>query len=583
MKRLVKNNWIAAAVLIAVVLGTSWSLLNSHFFIVHDYTHGARIAEMMRALQDGQFPVRWVSNFGFGYGMPLFEFYGPLPFYFGGILFWLGLDLVWSIKTLILAANIGTVLGGYLLGRELARKNKIEAGLISAAVLTLAPYRAVNLFVRGAINETWALMFFSWILWSIVRVVKCKKRAWIGLTLGLTGLFLSHNISILIFFPAALILTGLLWWSFQISESSSFNKQRLITAVKQLFLSGFLAFGLSSFYLLPAYFQKQFTQVDQIILGDYFDYHLHFLYLRQLLKPSWGYGGSEWGPNDGISFFLGYGQLLLIIFSSLLVLLMLLAKLLPKKQWFLRFENKQLRRSLKLAASVLTLMAAVILITTQKTLVIWDNISLLAYIQFPWRFLMLVVLLTSVLAAVVISSLKRHSWLLTVLVLLLTIGLNFQYFQPEKYVDQPDKIYYSSPQRIRTEMSTVLPDYIPSAMPNWHEIEPVQELILNPNQLGKDNFQILADRSHQKLIEVNFDVPQTIELAIASYPGWTASTPVHTAENGNLILTDVQGTEKIAVRYIGTPLVRASNVVSLVSLCVFAGSVLKTNFNIRHD
>jgi hypothetical protein len=39
--------------------------------------------EMERSLQRFEFPVRWSANFGFGYGMPLFNFYAPLPYYLG--------------------------------------------------------------------------------------------------------------------------------------------------------------------------------------------------------------------------------------------------------------------------------------------------------------------------------------------------------------------------------------------------------------------------------------------------------------------------------------------------------------------
>src|SRR3989344_5903619 len=56
-------------------------LLHNTFFPLHDYTHVARLSEMHRALVDGYLPVRWSKNLGFGYGMPLFNFYAPLFYY----------------------------------------------------------------------------------------------------------------------------------------------------------------------------------------------------------------------------------------------------------------------------------------------------------------------------------------------------------------------------------------------------------------------------------------------------------------------------------------------------------------------
>lgn len=89
-----------AALLILIWIEVSRSLWPADLFKIHDFVHGARIAEMTTALQDGQFPVRWSSNFGYGYGMPLFEFYAPLPFYVGAGLYWLTGNLVFSIKFL---------------------------------------------------------------------------------------------------------------------------------------------------------------------------------------------------------------------------------------------------------------------------------------------------------------------------------------------------------------------------------------------------------------------------------------------------------------------------------------------------
>src|SRR5258706_14692287 len=68
---------------ILTVLITMRSILGPSFFRPHDYTHAARLVEMQRSLQAGELPVRWSRNFGFGYGMPLFNFYAPLPYYFG--------------------------------------------------------------------------------------------------------------------------------------------------------------------------------------------------------------------------------------------------------------------------------------------------------------------------------------------------------------------------------------------------------------------------------------------------------------------------------------------------------------------
>src|SRR5690606_25347050 len=113
-----------------LILGTSWALFRPGFFRVHDYVHAARIAEITRAVSEGHFPVRWSANFGYGYGMPLFEFYAPLPYYFGAFWYWLGADVILVLKSLWLVTSVVTIYGAYLLGRQLYGRT---GGLVVAA------------------------------------------------------------------------------------------------------------------------------------------------------------------------------------------------------------------------------------------------------------------------------------------------------------------------------------------------------------------------------------------------------------------------------------------------------------------
>jgi hypothetical protein len=304
--------------LILVLLASSWSLLHPQFFRTHDYVHGVRIAQMNQALTQGHFPVRWSADLGFGMGMPLFEFYGPLPYYVGTLFYWLGFGLVGSTKLLYLIANLGTLLGAYFLGKKLFGNR--WAGVLIAAALTLAPYRAVNLFIRGALGEAWGIMAMPWILYGLTTYIKeffaAKKptlkfsKSWLILVVSVLALILSHNLSTLMFIPFAVLFgAGLIWLESKHQPWQVKFWQQTWQLILGLGLGFTLAGGLGSFYLLPAFFEKEFTQLDTILSG-YFHYSNHFLYIRQFFKPNWGFGGSGWGPNDDISFFLGYGQLL---------------------------------------------------------------------------------------------------------------------------------------------------------------------------------------------------------------------------------------------------------------------------------
>jgi hypothetical protein len=69
-------------------------------------------------------------------------------------------------------------------------------------------------------------------------------------------------------------------------------------------------FGLTSWFILPVFFERGFVQVDSIATMT--NYRDHFVTLAQLWSSPWGYGGSTKGvAGDSMSFMIGKGQLVL--------------------------------------------------------------------------------------------------------------------------------------------------------------------------------------------------------------------------------------------------------------------------------
>ncbi len=196
-----KINFTSLVFLVNLVIVIYW-LVNSQFFPVHDFSLGSRLFDFHQAVLDGHLPPRWAKNFGFGFGMPLFQFYAPLAFYLAEAFHLVGLSILTSLKLSYLVATIIGFWGAFKLGSKLINKS---GGLIAATAFTLAPYHAVNLFVRGALAEYLALSFMPWIVYFSL------KPHYLGLVLSLTGLLLSHNVTVLTFIPFWLVLvTGLL-------------------------------------------------------------------------------------------------------------------------------------------------------------------------------------------------------------------------------------------------------------------------------------------------------------------------------------------------------------------------------------
>lgn len=371
---------------------------------MHDWTHVARLVELDLALKAGQIPPRWAPDLGWGYGMPLFHFYGPLPYYAAEILYLIKLPAVWAIKT-VFALNF--FLGFYFMYLWAKTFWGKYGALVAATAFTYLPYRAVDFYVRGTLGELTAMTFLPLLFYAL------KKKKLILTALAWTAVFLSHNVIALfsLFFIPLYFLFNLKLW-------------------KKFLLVSALTLGFSAFFILPAFFEKDLTIVNSLT-GGFFHYSYHFIYLRQLFIRTWAYGGSILGPFDDISFQLGWPHLILALPAI----------------WFWK----------KLKYYFLALAVAIFMMTFHSQF-IWDRLPILALAQFPWRLLTFAGTFVAFLSGSIMQKINNKFFLTAIIIL--TIGLNWQYFRPEKFSPVND-YYYTDRQRIAAEMSGVLQDYLP--------------------------------------------------------------------------------------------------------------------------
>ncbi|HLB60849.1 MAG TPA: hypothetical protein VJL83_04575, partial [Patescibacteria group bacterium] len=71
IRGIVRSNAIGLLVVLILSIPTILPLFNKGMFTMHDDTQVVRVQQMAAALADGQLPVRWVQDLGYGYGYPL--------------------------------------------------------------------------------------------------------------------------------------------------------------------------------------------------------------------------------------------------------------------------------------------------------------------------------------------------------------------------------------------------------------------------------------------------------------------------------------------------------------------------------
>ena len=547
---------------------------------MHDDLQIMRQLEMEKCFADRQIPCRWVQDMGYGFGFPLFNFYPPLPYLIGQGIRFLGFSFVDTVKITFALSFIVSGVSMYLLAKEFFPENfnfkgrKISLGaLVSAIFYIWAPYHAVDVYVRGAMNEAWALSFFPLIFWSVYRLIICNKREirrWIILlALAYSALLTSHNLMVLIFTP---VLAG--WVLIHLWRKSRWSR------LPKIIISGIWALGLAAFFTLPALAENKFTQVRGQLEG-YYDYTAHFVSLRQLLiSRFWGYGPSVWiDAEDGMSFQIGHIHWILsLIIGGWLIFLIIQ-------------RRKKIIKSFKESNFLLPSFYLFVVgwfsafMTHLRSIGIYKAIPILSLIQFPWRFLTIVIFAFSFIsgvAVIIFENKKVSSWITGLLVAGLVI-FNWNYFLPRdgKMGKLTDEEKFSGAAWDLQQTAGIY-DYLPiyaEMAPNAPR-DKIAEIIQGEGEIyNSQDGTSWAEFD----IGVRSDIAQ-VRIGIFKFPGWKVFIDGKEVENfvagdekwGRMYVEVPKGEHKIRAEFTNTPVRAASNFISLSSwLGLFTFLVLK--------
>lgn len=509
--------------------------LKSGYFPTHDGEWAVvRQGAMHRAFIDRHFPVRWAGNLNFGFGYPLFLFTYPLPYYIGEIPTLLHLGLVNSVKVTFVLSVLLSAVAMFFLGRALFGNT---GGFISSVFYLYAPYRFVDLFVRGSIGESLSLGLFPLIFLTMIKLMREKSLPWVGIFAFLFGaLFLTHNVMALLFTPFTLAFAAILL-------KTSKKEERYLIG-KYLALGLLLGVLLSSFFLLPALFEKRYVILSYTPLADVTK---HFVTLRQLLVPSWGFGG--FGKENGFSPQLGIVYLL-----GFLVALFVLAKLKRSSELFQR------------CAFILGSCAILILLLFPISLPFWRYVPLFSHVDFPWRALGPAIFFLSLFVGLL--GMRRLTSYVGMVLAVLVVLFNMQYAKPKSYFLRSDDYYLTN------EATTTSSDEL---MPMWVKEKPKERFLTKTEVTsGKAVIRNLSYNSVRTSFVATVEEEAAVTINTVYFPGWSVvvddkEVPIDYGNKKGLITFLVpKGTHSITASFSETPFRLASDMISLVS----AGAIM---------
>ncbi|MFO7679850.1 MAG: hypothetical protein R6X34_07345 [Chloroflexota bacterium] len=359
--------------------------------------HLVRLAELERAVRAGVLFPRWSPDLGYGFGFPLFHYYAPFSYYVGLVPRLLGFSLPVSMAVSYVLALWALGWGAALWARDVWRN---WLGVITAVLATLyAPYILYNLYHRAALAELWGLAWLALVLWGVNRLIEDQRlkiedaaskpifnpstrsgqvlqsfgtlrtSSLIFITVFYALLILSHNITALIGTPFILGYALFLLFNHRPFFSSTVSGHVLLPFVFCL-LALLFGLGLSAFFWLPAFFERNLVQIENLTATSAFAYVNHFLALADLL--AWPQTADPQQVNPAIPRSLSWPVLVLALLAWL-----------PTKR--LKIEGVRMVKAQRLGLTLAALLC--LLMASPLSQPLWAAVDLLAFVQFPWRLL----------------------------------------------------------------------------------------------------------------------------------------------------------------------------------------------------
>lgn len=515
-----KNNFLIIFI-ISLIFG--WQLLRPGFYSMHDDLQVMRLYEMDRCFKDGQLPCRWAPDMAQNYGQPLFNFYSAFPYYLGELIHLVGFSFIDTVKLLFLLSLFLSGIFTYLLARHFLSQ---KAALITAIAYLAVPYHALDIFVRGALAESWGLTFVPLVLYCLFRLAKKPGAAGgILLSLSLAALLTTHNLTVLISAPFFVVLG--LYALF----TSPKRRQFLLYLAPALLLG----IGLAAFFILPVLFEKSLIQTS-FLITDYFDFRAHFVTISQLFtKFSWGYGPSRfnsWQYPETLSFFVGLLPIIALALSPVVI-------------WL----NRR-RQGIIFFLLTFSLCLIALFMTHARSVFIWEKLSFLSYLQFPWRFLSIAALMSSLLIGFLAESLmarfRRPDFIAWFFVVFL-VAANISYFRFDKYLPDLTDAAKLSGAAYDVQIKGALLDYLPKTSKKIPETKAPSLPVTKSGQVTLNYFDHRSNYFASEF-DVLSDDGAVVQFPVMSFPGWEiyqnrAAAPIQPDINNDFGLITVKLTK----------------------------------------
>lgn len=530
---------VCAAVFFAAI-ALIWPLFRNGF---PPRTHDSRIqsvwsSQFAKQFWHGEVYPRWLAEVNGGLGSPAFFYYPPLPHLLTATLSPLVSTNAWW-RAMGLSAGVSFALSGFfalLWLRQIVPLWPAAGGAISYLFM---PYHLlIDLYTRGAFAEFWGMTWLPLVLWCTDRCVAGGRQAIAAFALAYALLITSHLPTTLVFAVLPPIYCILI---------PAAGQRR--TALHRTVAGMMLGMGLAAVYLIPALTLQSSVSMKELTR---FGYQKFFLL------------SHDPGELEVHLFWIVLSMLAVGVCMAALTL----------------SNDAAARRRQALFWCAAGGLSAFMMVPVSKP--VWELVSTLQIIQFPWRFATVLSVAIAALVALGLAAIKRpYRWQNVAYA-----QAGWTIFVGWLYVSITGAWPCFSKQ-ISAATDPLLRD-VPEYRPHWVHAE-LESTVAKFGELpakkvvfaqGGGTVEVASWKPRRIALLATVTNAGTMLVRQYYFPGWTAwvdgkRSKVEISEPDGLVqLSVAPGAHQIELRLVPTIQERLGQIISGVSLCVVVGLVV---------
>lgn len=498
----------------------------------------SNMAQYHKALSDGDFPVRWLDKMA-NYGMPIPLFSQQTVAYLGALFIFIFNNVLLSYNLVVLVFALLSSYAFYYFLREYFDE---WSSLIATVLLCFAPYRIINIYIRGALPEFAASFFLPIILLSMKKWLQDKKGIYFYVfVIAIFFLALTHPISLTVY---SFIIGFYFLYLLQQVRSIPYT-------ILMIVIGSLVSLGMASFYLIPLLLEFKYLYYG---LGGSVFLPNSFLELKNLLMPQWYYFTSGDILTRGHYLHIGIVELFVLIGGFVYII----GKLIYRRKVNIIFLG-----------AYLLLFLYLVLITKLGT-PIFTLIGVFGNIQHQWRLLSGIIFLPPFIFAYLLSKFNyKTKMIVGSMVVLVIVLLRFPQLYGKNYVATDDSVYLSSRDNLYAQVMNTIwtgpTQSYPVKKVKGEIIEGRGKIVKRIESNSWRTYDVIAESPEIRLVDNTF-----------YFPGWKVyvdhnETPIEFQDmnyRGVITYRIPAGRHTVEVRFTNTKVRLLANVVSLLSIGV---------------